>query len=210
MRTKYTHRTAGVTLVELLITVVIGVAILGLTFTIVMANRNLMTIDQVGTELNQNLRIGADIMGDDIRIAGQGILAPTLIDMPLVIQDDQIVIRNRFIDPITGNTDVERLTYWLQGDILMLRVDLSNDGGLGITFDNGADQGVINKVQTMNVSAVLQVGNVENTVDTLDEPNQWRNLQEVRVQLIGATDIRGKTHTSELTSSFFPRNVLSR
>ena len=204
------HRISGVTLVELLVTVAIGVVILGLTFSIVMSNRNLMTRDQVNTELNQNLRIGADILGDDLRIAGQGILIPTSSSMPLKIQNNVITIRNRFIeiDRLTGLTIniTQDRTYRLQGDILQLQVSTSRNGDLG-PFVNGPDQGVINKVRAMNVSAVLQNGS---TITTLDQPNQWSNLRAVNIQLIGATDIRGKTYTSELSSSFFPRNVLSR
>ena len=62
----------------------------------------------------------------------------------------------------------------------------------------------------MNISAVLQNGNASITTDTLDTANQWNNLRAVQIQLIGAADIRGKTYESELTSSFFPRNVLSQ
>ena len=203
MTAKRTWRSEGVTLIELLITVTIGVVILGLTFSIVMSNRELMTRDQIDTELNQNLRIGADILGDDIRIAGQGILIPNPNMMPLRIQNNQIVIRNREVQP-SGIVEVQQRTYWLEDNILWLRVSRSLDG---ITFVDGPDQGVINKVRAMNVSTVLQNGSAD---DKLDTPAEWSNLREVRIQLIGATDIRGKTHTSELTSSFFPRNVLSR
>ena len=203
MTAKRTWRSEGVTLIELLITVTIGVVILGLTFSIVMSNRELMTRDQIDTELNQNLRIGADILGDDIRISGQGILIPNPNMMPLRIQNNQIVIRNREVQP-SGIVEVQQRTYWLEDNILWLRVSRSLDG---ITFVDGPDQGVINKVQAMNVSTVLQNGSAD---DKLDTPAEWSNLREVRIQLIGATDIRGKTHTSELTSSFFPRNVLSR
>ena len=69
---RITKAKLGVTLVELLVTLVIGLIIMGLTFTIVMANRNLMTRDQVNTELNQNLRIGADIIGDGRPRRGAG------------------------------------------------------------------------------------------------------------------------------------------
>ena len=200
------HRTAGVTMVELLITVVIGLVILGLTFTIVMANRNLMSRDQLNTELNQNLRIGADILGDDIRIAGQGILSPRSGNMPLTIQNDQIVVRNRYLDDSTGVTieSVEELTYRLSGEVLERQRRISVGGA---PFVARAPQGVINKVRSMQVWAVDQSGNRSPTLAT---PSDWNTLRAVEVQLIGEADLRGETHTSELTSSFFPRNVLSR
>ena len=201
------HR-AGVTLVELLITVVIGVVILGLTFSIVMANRQLMTRDQVNTELAQNLRIGADILGDDLRVAGQGFLRVISGNVPLTIQNNVITIRNRGIeiDQSTGvTTDIEeRRTYWLQNNILWLRVDRSENDG---PFEFGANQGVINKVQSMRVRAQDRNGNFSNNLTTA---NDWNTLRAVEIQLIGATTIRGETFDSEITSSFFPRNVRSR
>ncbi len=201
------HR-AGVTIVELLITITIGVVILGLTFTIVMANRNLMTVDQVNTELKQNLRIGADILGDDLRVAGQGILVPSGARMPLTIANNVITIRNEVREEDGGVLiDVVYLRrYWLDNDILWLRVLRSTDGGANFVNNRG-DQGVINKVSTMNVQAVYQGGA---SLPTLTSPNNWNNLSAVQVQLIGQTDVRGETYTRELTSSFFPRNVLSQ
>ena len=205
-----TTRRAGVTLVELLITVVIGVVILGLTFSIVMANRQLMTRDQVNTELGQNLRIGADILGDDLRVAGQGFINVVAGNMPLTIQNNVITIRNRFIEvdedtgAITNITQVR--TYQLQGDILELQLETSRNGDDG-PFEVGDVQGVINKVQSMRVRAQDRNGNFSNNLTTA---NDWNTLRAVEIQLVGATTIRGETFDSEITSSFFPRNVRSR
>jgi type IV pilus assembly protein PilW len=61
----------GFTLVELLIALGIGTLLLGLALGLVLSNRRLYTLDQTRTALNQNLRAALDILGADIRQAGE-------------------------------------------------------------------------------------------------------------------------------------------
>src|SRR5699024_1448932 len=64
------RRTAGLTLVELLIAVLVGALILGVAFSLTMSNRRLFQSDRSRTEANQNLRVALDLIGADARIAG--------------------------------------------------------------------------------------------------------------------------------------------
>lgn len=63
----------GFTVIELLVTSVLGLIILGLTTSSVITNRQVLGRDNVRTRLNQNLRGSMDIVGLDIRIAGENL-----------------------------------------------------------------------------------------------------------------------------------------
>ena len=87
-------RTRGFTILELLIALAVGGLVLSMALALTLANRDLMSADEARTALNQNLRSGADIIGDDIRIAGERLRGspPTL--MPIVIRNNTIMLRN--------------------------------------------------------------------------------------------------------------------
>ncbi|WP_299428103.1 hypothetical protein [uncultured Meiothermus sp.] len=67
-------RTAGLTLIELLVASAVSILILALLVPIVMGSRRLFTLDQARTGVNQELQTVASIIGDDLRQAGQGLL----------------------------------------------------------------------------------------------------------------------------------------
>lgn len=60
----------GFTLLELLLATVIGVAMIGVALSLVISNRRVYELDQVRTQLNQNLRSAMDVVGIDIRQTG--------------------------------------------------------------------------------------------------------------------------------------------
>ena len=90
----------GFTILELLIALAVGGLVLSMALALTLANRDLMSADEARTALNQNLRSGADIIGDDIRIAGERLRGspPTL--MPIVIRNNTITLRNNLDDTI--------------------------------------------------------------------------------------------------------------
>ena len=61
----------GFTVIELLIATTVGVAIIGISISLVLSNRRVYDLDRARTELNQNLRASLDLIGTDVRIAGQ-------------------------------------------------------------------------------------------------------------------------------------------
>ncbi|MDX2005677.1 MAG: hypothetical protein SFU83_10405 [Meiothermus sp.] len=68
-------RRGGFTVIELLIATAVGVIILGASISLIISNRRVYELDRLRTELNQNLRGALDLLGTDIRLAGQGLPA---------------------------------------------------------------------------------------------------------------------------------------
>ncbi len=109
----------GFTLIELLVTSFLGLLLLALTLSATTSNRRLYKYDLVRTRINQNLRSALDIMGMDIRQAGENLFST----FPAIeITDggagapDQLVIRRNTVDEVfnfcqsisagSGNTTV--------------------------------------------------------------------------------------------------------
>jgi prepilin-type N-terminal cleavage/methylation domain-containing protein len=63
----------GLTLIELIVTLVIGGILLSLTLSLLVSNRKLYVEDLARTEVNQNLRAAMDIIGTDLKQAGERI-----------------------------------------------------------------------------------------------------------------------------------------
>ncbi len=61
----------GITMVELLISMFIASIVVGLAFTVMLFDRKLYAQDQVRTTVNQNLRSAMDMIGPDIKQAGE-------------------------------------------------------------------------------------------------------------------------------------------
>lgn len=74
----------GFSLVELLVSSIIATSVLGLASSIVFSNRNLYLKDASRTQVNQNIRGTLDIIGSDIRQAGERL--PD--DFPAVVVDN--------------------------------------------------------------------------------------------------------------------------
>ncbi len=94
---------AGFSLVELLVAMVILLLIMAAGLTISMSSRTTLRSDQNRTTLNQNLRSGMDLVGIDIRQAGERLPA----DVPaLEIRDgasgaaDTLVVRRNLADDV--------------------------------------------------------------------------------------------------------------
>jgi len=94
---------AGFTLVEVLVALLLTSLVMGAALTLALASRKLYVTDQGRTDLNQNLRIGLDLLGIDIRQAGERLPA----DVPAVeIVDgssgapDELVLRRNLLDTV--------------------------------------------------------------------------------------------------------------
>lgn len=91
----------GMTLVELLLALALGVIILGLAFSITLSNRRLYQMDQSRTALNQNLRTAMDMVGADVRQAGERMPQDfTPIEVIDGGQSDTLVLRRSLLDAV--------------------------------------------------------------------------------------------------------------
>ncbi|MGK7907558.1 MAG: PilW family protein [Synechococcus sp.] len=85
----------GFSLAELLVTIAVGTATIGIAFTVAFNNRNLYIKDNARTNTSQNLRVAMDTIGSDIRQAGEYI---TNRNFPVIILEndaagDTLVVR---------------------------------------------------------------------------------------------------------------------
>lgn len=77
---------SGLTLVELLVAMLIAFIVLGMALQIAIYNRKLYLEDQVRNTVNQNLRAAIDIVGTDVKQAGEQI--PDTLFPVITIQQD--------------------------------------------------------------------------------------------------------------------------
>ncbi len=93
----------GFTLVELLVANLLGLLMIGLAISVTLGNRDAFQYDLARTKLNQNLRSGIDLLGVNVREAGEN-LPPTVPAIELVDgssgQPDQLVLRRNLIDEV--------------------------------------------------------------------------------------------------------------
>ncbi len=93
------RRTSGVTLIELLISVAVGLIIITSAFGLTMSNRQLLAVDQERTEVNQNLRSALDIIGADVRVTGER-LGSTGVPAMAVRNGNELVLRRSVHDDV--------------------------------------------------------------------------------------------------------------
>jgi type IV pilus assembly protein PilW len=93
----------GFTLIELLVTSVLGLIMLALTLSATTSNRRLYKYDLVRTRINQNMRSALDIMGIDVRQAGENLFS-TFPAIEIVNgasgTPDDLVIRRNLLDEV--------------------------------------------------------------------------------------------------------------
>lgn len=92
----HTH-TEGLTLIEILVALAVSGLILTLVLGITNSSRALYEADQVRTAINQNLRTAMDLIGSDVRVAGQGMVGSTLNAIS-VSGGNELVIRTAPVD----------------------------------------------------------------------------------------------------------------
>lgn len=64
-------RHAGLTLVELLVALVVAVLVVAAAVAVTFGSRRVVNMDQARTSVNQNLRTGLAIIGDDVQVSGE-------------------------------------------------------------------------------------------------------------------------------------------
>ncbi len=108
----------GLTLVELLVALGIAVLILGLSLSLVLSSRRLYTLDQTRTALNQNLRAALDLLGADIRQAGER----TPMDFPAVQVSggNTLVLRKNLLDVVLTLCDRNGIRAGSSQDVLFV------------------------------------------------------------------------------------------
>ncbi|MBX7145463.1 MAG: prepilin-type N-terminal cleavage/methylation domain-containing protein [Oligoflexia bacterium] len=93
----------GFTLTELLVVSFLGLSMLALTLSTTASNRRLYKHDLIRTKINQNLRVGLDILGIDIREAGEN-LPPTFPAVELIngagSAPDELIVRRNLLDEV--------------------------------------------------------------------------------------------------------------
>ena len=92
-------KTGGFTLIELLISMAVGMVIIGSAFALVMANRQLLAADQERTNVNQNLRSALDILGADVRVAGER-LGSSGVPAIAVRGGNELILRRAVLEQI--------------------------------------------------------------------------------------------------------------
>jgi Tfp pilus assembly protein PilW len=110
---------SGFTITELLVVSFLGLLMLALTLSATMSNRQLYRYDLVRTRINQNLRSALDIIGIDVREAGENL--PSTFPAVEIIDGtagapDELIVRRNLVDEVfnvcvqiasgSGNTDV--------------------------------------------------------------------------------------------------------
>ncbi len=94
---------SGFTLIELLVTMMLGTLITALTIGATLSNRNIYQLDLVRTRLNQNLKGAMDVIGMDVREAGENLIdtfpAVEIID-GAPGEPDELILRRNLIDEV--------------------------------------------------------------------------------------------------------------
>lgn len=94
---------SGFTLVELMVTSFLGLIMLAMMLSATTSNRRLYKYDLVRTRINQNMRSALDIMGMDVRQAGENLFS-TFPAIELVNgtsgAPDELVIRRNTLDEV--------------------------------------------------------------------------------------------------------------
>lgn len=201
-----TLRMKGFTLIEVLIALAIGSMILGVAFALTMTNRKLLVQDRTLNDISQNLQAAAEIMTDDIRLAGADLGSPPS-QMPIIITANSIVLA-RDLDPNAANTNIETRTYEYDQTTRRLNLTVATT-----TTAAQGPNGVINNVNAMNISVTRQDGTTVSTLgdpDNISDTTSWTNIRSINIELTGQIEINGKQVQKTLRTNIFPRNVLSQ
>lgn len=108
MAFRYRQGQSGFTIIEVLVASVLGLMILGIAIQSALSNQALFQTDVVRTRINQNLRSGLDIIGMNIRQAGESL--PSNFPAIEIIDGgtenpDQLVLRRNLLDEVLNVCD---------------------------------------------------------------------------------------------------------
>lgn len=93
---------SGLTLVELLVAMAITLSLLGGVMVIALSSRRIYELDQERTAVNQNLRAGMDLLGLEVRQAGERLPGdvPALEIVDGAPESDTLVVRRNISDVV--------------------------------------------------------------------------------------------------------------
>lgn len=96
---------SGLTLVELLVAITVSSMIFALVLPLILSHHRLVTVDQARTSVFQTLRSAMDLVGTDVRIAGERLeqrggpgIMPIAIDTGEAGASDELVLRRNLLD----------------------------------------------------------------------------------------------------------------
>lgn len=202
---------SGFTLVELIISMAIGLIVLAALYSVfIMQNRTLSTQEQIA-EMQQNARIGMDIMQRDIRIAGYNPtkttswVSGTKPGLTSAAADSL-----SFVSDLNANADTTAS---------------SANPEENVTYDRADDGGISCLRRTVNGSGDSIVGNIESLAfvyydeagNTLSIPPSLSNVRKIQVTITAKTALPDHTYVDpikgdhyrrySLTSQIAPRNL---
>ena len=88
---KHLHQ-QGFSLVELLVTLVVGMLVISAAVSVTIASNRMFRVDRARTRMNQNLRAASDLVGADVRTAGSAVSGAVSGDGEAGLQP--IIVRN--------------------------------------------------------------------------------------------------------------------
>lgn len=96
------RRRLGLTLVELLVALAVALLVVAAAVAITFANRRIYDLDRARTTLNQNLRTGLSILGDDVQVAGERLGDTTAAFLPPVevVGGDELILRRNLVSAV--------------------------------------------------------------------------------------------------------------
>ncbi len=105
--------TSGLTLIELLIALGISSLIIGLVLPLLLGHQRLVKVDQARTSVYQNLRSAMELVGTDVRIAGERLEqrgGPNIFPIEIIAgeegEPDELILRRNLLDytlPVCDN-----------------------------------------------------------------------------------------------------------
>ena len=99
--------TKGLTLIELLVALAISSIVIALVLPLLLSNQRLVKVDQSRTAVFQNLRSAMELVGTDVRIAGERLEqrgGPNIMPIEIVKgengEPDEIILRRNLLDSV--------------------------------------------------------------------------------------------------------------
>ncbi len=126
---------AGLSLVELLVALTVAILVLAAAIAVTFANRRVMNMDQARTSLNQNLRTGLSIIGDDVQISGERLTAKSDAYLPPVeVQGGTVlVLRRNLLDVVLPVC--KDIKAGSNADAIFVALKKNNSGNPNCTID---------------------------------------------------------------------------
>jgi len=186
----------GFTLLELLVTLVVASIITGLALKLIVDQRQLFLNDQIRTQTNQNLRASLDLVGADIKQAGERLTTSTLpvikiINGATADDPDELVLQRLIIDQIlpvcqtvTKNTTQSTIEVAQRGGVGLCNASFSSPTDiLPISLNQWKDSrcvrdGIPGCARTTNINRVTTTNRCAEEKDGIDRECLWAYIYD--------------------------------